>query len=1569
MSRSLRPFVLLFALLSTVLCGAAEAQQRPTPPAAPPSPDPGDLGGVTLVAAKSPFASHLDVARRAIDDRDWAVATTLLQKVLDLSEDQLVALTRPAPGDSTAKTLVSLRTEAERMLGAMPPPGRRFYRLEYGRRAAELLKDARFFDELDVLAEVMRRYRHTDAGAEAIERLATHWLDRGHHGLAALYFEKLLEGPRLDKLSALTVFKALLAFRHVEDRNQEDRCWILLAYKLGKAELELGKRKFKIDELRKEVDRRSKRSTSSVRPDWPMFRGDASRSARAAGTVPLLDPVWSAPATKVNTTREFLDKAATALQRKNRPVLSSFYSIAATSREGTSEIPLVISRDFWGVHARVIRHTRLDEDNVFQVGDIYWEAPSTWSVDRMLNDNRHVGVLRQWMQMYQDRNLNPDILLENSVTGSLSTDGVRVYMVDDFTVPPYLQKGPFDRPGNGGGFEQKLNDAIHHNRLQAYDLASGKLVWEIGGKTEAPKAKGLGDIFFLGPPLPLNRKLYVLAEKPDGLCLVTLDPATGKLLGSHLLGKIREGITENVWRRIHAAPLAYAEGILVCPTNAGGIFGFDLMSNQPLWAYGYREKAIPPQQSDPRFGAPPPGFIYLPDGRLVPLVSMRSSWAASGPVIHNGRVIFTAPDADTLHCLSLRDGRLLWKDKRWEEDVYVGGVLGGKVLVVGSKTCRALNLEDGRLAWVVETGMPSGLGVAAGEFYYLPLKEAARTREPGICVLDVSKGRVIVQTRSRGREVPGNLLFTGEYVLSQTPTQLTAYPQLEAALKRIDGLLAKNPDDPEGRARRAFLRLDKGDFAGAVDDLQVALKQENKLDAALARQARSRLFEALTEYLQSDFTAAEKYLKAYEQLCRGEALPGVSEGERTRRIGGYYMLLGRGRESQGKFVEAVRAYLDFADLGAGGELLSVPDDPALKVAPAVFARGRIEALLKKAPAEQRKKIEEEIDRRLKGPKGERGPAPLRGFVAVFGADTPQGREARLLLAARLTKEREFAEAEQLLLAVGRQRQDRTQAAQAVEALARLCLARGLGDDAIALYRELSRDFPRTIVRDGKTGADLFNDLQTDKRFLPFLADPFAPVHGRMKLRASEERGSFPMPGAAFELERGGDDLPFFRRHRLELRLDTSQFKLLDRTTGEERWRENFTAVPYLAQLLTVRSPQGSPRLSFENLGHLVFVQTGHLVFALDPVTRRLLWEKNLAGGRADYRQHVVGPDGRLRVTYADGRTLSLDLHGLASHDALCLPTSDGLVGVSPLDGHTLWSRSGLPPRAEFFGDGQHLFIVSVNETGVAERTRAMRIADGTTVRIPDFSALYSRRHQVFGRTLVLVEKDNKGMVTLRQYDALTGKDLWKKTFAAKSIALTSQDETLAGIVQPDGKLTLFDLATGKELITKGMWRVHLTKVERLHLFRDRRWIYVACEAPSPEVVPNTFTSNLMPGTGLRSVPVNGALYAFDAESGELHWIGYPENMTVVLNHLDELPLVVLTARYVRPYAPARQVVATGVIEKRTGKLVYNEEDRLTNWQPYHALAFDHAKNTLELTSNNLKLRLQPVPDPPKGRNR
>ena len=48
--------------------------------------------------------------------------------------------------------------------------------------------------------------------------------------------------------------------------------------------------------------------------------------------------------------------------------------------------------------------------------------------------------------------------------------------------------------------------------------------------------------------------------------------------------------------------------------------------------------------------------------------------------------------------------------------------------------------------------------------------------------------------------------------------------------------------------------------------------------------------------------------------------------------------------------------------------------------------------------------------------------------------------------------------------------------QAVDGLARLMLQKGQMSDAAFYYKQLGRDYPKVVVKEGKTGADLYNEL-------------------------------------------------------------------------------------------------------------------------------------------------------------------------------------------------------------------------------------------------------------------------------------------------------------------------------------------------------------------------------------------------------------------------------------------------------------------------------------------------------------
>ena len=445
------------------------------------------------------------------------------------------------------------------------------------------------------------------------------------------------------------------------------------------------------------------------------------------------------------------------------------------------------------------------------------------------------------------------------------------------------------------------------------------------------------------------------------------------------------------------------------------------------------------------------GLIPAQPGMGVAMhVPTDKDWKATAPVIQDGKVVFASPDANALYCLNLRDGSLAWKVNKSEEDLYLGGVYKGKVLIVGKKTCRALSLDDGsKEVWRVDSGMPSGQGIVSDNIYYLPLKSGNKTKEPEVCAIDIENGFVLAHTRSRKKAVPGNLLFHDGYVLSQGVDEVDAYPQLSVILAQSDELIKKNPNDPVGLETRARLRLDKGDLQGAIDDLHQALA--NHLPKERVPEARSVLFESMSELLQRDFTKGEKYVDEYRDLCKVETTPEMlpdvrrqKEEEQQRRLGNCLCLIAKGREQQGKLLDAFDAYQEYSVQGSKQELIGALDDPGVKAAPEVSARGRITAMLAKATPEQRKPLEERLSQKYAEIKKKGDVEELRQFVDTFGSLADAGKEARLLLAERLMEDNKgdaLLKAEMQLLALRNQTENRQVAGQAVEALARLWGAR------------------------------------------------------------------------------------------------------------------------------------------------------------------------------------------------------------------------------------------------------------------------------------------------------------------------------------------------------------------------------------------------------------------------------------------------------------------------------------------------------------------------------------------------
>lgn len=934
--------VCLSSLLSFLLFVVSAAGQPPKNSA--------PLLGITLPTDED-IGRRLKEINVLLDGEAYADAIDRLQTLLDRDDSLFASVARTRADGKTEKVTVNVRAEAARLIGTLPKAKLDLYRRTVAASATELLQKARKDNDPNLLTRILTRFPHTDASREALELLGMrHHADK-HFGVAALCFERVAD---IDKLSALTLFKAAEAFQRSGDRPNFDRLWKALATKVGKAGLKVGDKELSLEELRKEIDKRA--APAARRSEWPLVGGNVARSAAAVGGPPLLVPLWEHSITTDRTIEKLLKDVDEHLDREKLPRLSALLPIHQPSSSAEDSYPMVVYRDFAGVHSRGLKVApTIDSETKkpdWEAGDLVWEQQPKGSLEKLLKEPRSVGQVDSWLRSYMKSQggrqpLRPQILFENSVVGCISSDDSHVYIIDDLQIPPpssQFERRPIPTyPGD-------LGKQVRQSRLQAIHLYHGKIVWEAGyfdtkGDLEANH--------FLGAPLPLAGKLFVLAEKDQELRLLRLDPATGTLLAKPLkLGDLAEKITVDFKRRYQAAHLAYADGVLVCPTNSGAVFGVDLLTDQVLWTYGYREKEPEPvvKPGVPMGG--PPGMVWNPQqGMWVP-APLTSNWLATPPILSAGKVVFTAPDANAVHCLNLRDGSLSWKHQRKDGDHYLAGVFNDKVLLVGKNYLRALNLTDGKQVYSLETGLPSGVGTFASGRYYLPLANFRQVQEPEICSIDIDKGVIIAHHRSRKKILLGNLLFAEGMLISQSPSSIVAFPLLAKHLQAIDQQLKKNDQDAEARLLRAEMRREHGDLKGTVEDALVA--RAGKLPEPQKARLQQVLYESLLEFLRQDFTAAEPHLKVFEELSQ--------DGNVPQRRADYLIVVAQGRERQGQRVAAARLYLELA--GRTGDKIVLPDDPALKVAPTVWAAKRLDALLQQATPAERKQIEKEMAERL-----------------------------------------------------------------------------------------------------------------------------------------------------------------------------------------------------------------------------------------------------------------------------------------------------------------------------------------------------------------------------------------------------------------------------------------------------------------------------------------------------------------------------------------------------------------------------------------------------------------------------
>lgn len=931
--------------------------------------------------------------------------------------------------------------------------------------------------------------------------------------------------------------------------------------------------------------------------------------------------------------------------------------------------------------------------------------------------------------------------------------------------------------------------------------------------------------------------------------------------------------------------------------------------------------------------------------------------------------MFTAPDANSIHCINLRDGTLVWKSKQLDGDLFLAGVFKGNVVVVGKSTSRSLRLTDGSLQWNLPTGdLPSGQGVCCKDIYYLPLAKGE------ICAIDIERKMIKARNRaSKSRLAPGNLVFHEETgtVVSLTPNSVVAYPQLTVRLELADKAVNEDPNNADKLITRGELRLADGQVHKAVEDLRSALAFNPPEPVKL--RGKARLYDAYTDLFQVDFDKASGlYLDDYRELCKV-----TDQQEEQQRLARYFRTVGQGRESQGDLVAAFQMYRQFGGLPINQEGVAAIDDPMHKIPVSVWLRGRVGTMIAAATPVQRDPLEKKIAEEWKLVRAKDDVNAIRSFVDMFDVPFEVGREARLELARAIVdrKDRQsFLEAELNLqqLLVGKMRNEPQVGGRALAELARLEERKGTSEAmrlAADYYDELKEKFAAAAVRAGKTGADLYDELATDKRFLPHLGGS-GPLWLQAKIAARELPGG-KADSIQYMFQPRGDLNPLLNSQRLLI--DTAnpnqpQLRLLDLGSNEVRWSTNLSSVPSNIQVVQYLLQQAQSNMAYhpnaryrfyQVKGHLAAFQFGTMAYCLDLDNPRILWQFNLleANNTANFnlppnmviQQVTPDQDGVMQLflwNQLTGARTTNRIGYVAAVQAsyVALLTQKGLIVVDPLRGNRLWTKMDVPVNAEIWGDEQHIYLVGGGGAGAGI---VLRASDGTPVKTPDFSVHYQNRLRTVGNNIIAAAKDATG-VTLRNYDILAGKDVWTRNFKAGSVVLQTEDPALAGAIEPEGRIVALDAETGADLLDANVVQQRISKADLKNLqnpllLQDRENFYLALnqEVDSGRIAGGIIANNF--ASGQRCSVVNGWFMAFHKKAGkyangtafkvgEFAWHSYAPiaNQMIVLDQFDKLPVILFTARYNELLqggaGGSRSVTNTQSLSKRTGKMIWAPAD-------------------------------------------
>ncbi len=586
----------------------------------------------------------------------------------------------PGPAGTRTGGRRSLRGYIADGLGSLPPETLDRYEDRHGPSADRMLREAAADRDWDEIGEVRRRFFHTRAGYRATAMLAAHQWSTGNPVAA----ERLLE--------------SLVPWRRAAEVRGNS-----------------GQR------VSADLQRRSPSTISTL-------GAEASRNDTDAGEMPIGFPAWWIETTDSQRQQDRLAEQIDRLRGAGELAPPSWSPVVwqpagdglsprgDRPRPGTQVVVRTAGR-VWGIDAAT--------------GKRLWPYPVVPpALEEEIDPDDQFAVEPETAGPADSLNL----IFNDLPHGGLAVDDSRVYFLDDLPEFDIPQFHPL-------GLRQRSARAMTGNTLVALELPSeGKLLWRRGlGSTVLPTAampsgqpggdgspdpggifrgavraeSSLDDVFFLGPPLPHDGRLYVLAEAAGEIALICINPADGQEIYRQVLTVVPAGsIAADPLRRICGAVPTMHQGVMICPTAAGITVAFDPTTRQILWAFQHRRNV---QWLRPGRNGESPSM-----GQLA------GRWSHPAAIAHGRHVVLTPVESDRWMVLDLVTGQPRFSPRARLMQHYVAGIRDGAVILAGPQSVTAHDADSGQLRWTTAADLVPPGHVVSGRGVF-SLSGRART--------------------------------------------------------------------------------------------------------------------------------------------------------------------------------------------------------------------------------------------------------------------------------------------------------------------------------------------------------------------------------------------------------------------------------------------------------------------------------------------------------------------------------------------------------------------------------------------------------------------------------------------------------------------------------------------------------------------------------------------------------------------------------------------------------------------------------------------------------------------------